>query len=225
MFFLADMLNRKLKMPSPAQALPGRREPIATAEHHTVSGRPLSGPYPQGAEAVVFAMGPFAGAERLFWQAEGVWATAAGYAGGFTPNPTFQEVTTGLTGHAQAVRVVFEPERLTFGDLLALFWENHDPTQGMRQGGDIGTAYRSAIFTVGARQLDEAFASREIYAAALREAGGGGVTTEIAPLSAFYFAEADHQQYLAKNPHGRAETKGTGVRYPREVFPTGKKFT
>jgi peptide-methionine (S)-S-oxide reductase len=218
MFFLADMLNRKLKMPSPAEALPGRQEPVAAGDH-AVSGRTLAGPFPQGAESVCFAMGPFASAERLFWPVEGVWVTAAGYAGGFTPDPTFQEVTTGLTGHAQAVRIVFEPARLTFGDLLALFWENHDPTQGMRQGGDIGTAYRSAIFTNDAQQREAALASRDIYAAALKEAGGGAVTTEIAPLAAFYFAEAEHQQYLVKNPTGRAETKGTGVRYPRKDEP------
>lgn len=214
MFFLADMLNRKLKMPAAAEALPGRMTPIGTAERHAVSGRPLPGPCPQDAEAVCFGMGSFRNAERLFWPVEGVWITAAGYAGGFTPNPTFHEVSTGLTGHAQVVRVVFEPAILPLCTLLALFWENHDPTQGMRQGNDIGTAYRSAIFTTAPRQHEEALASRETYAAALKEAGGGTVTTEIAPLSAFYFAEEEHQQYSVKNPGARTETKGTGVPFP-----------
>ncbi|TPM97935.1 peptide-methionine (S)-S-oxide reductase MsrA [Mesorhizobium sp. B2-1-3A] len=211
MFFLSDMLNRKINLPKPSEALPGRARAIATAPRHFVSKRPLKGPYPDGLETAMFGLGCFWGAERLFWQTEGVWVTAVGYAGGITPNPTYQETCTGLTGHAEVVLVVFDPETVSYADLLRLFWESHDPTQGMRQGNDVGTAYRSAIYTSGDAQFQAAGASREAYQASLRGAGHGGITTEIAPAPAFYFAEADHQQYLAKNPHGYCNLKGTGI--------------
>ncbi|MFC6487680.1 peptide-methionine (S)-S-oxide reductase MsrA [Nitratireductor sp. GCM10026969] len=209
-----QMSEKKLRMPSPEEALPGRDEPIPTAAHHFVSGRPLKGPYPEGTEQVLFGMGCFWGAERLFWQAEGVWVTAVGYAGGLTPNPTYRETTTGLTGHAEVVLVVYDPQAVSFATLLKLFWEGHDPTQGMRQGNDVGTTYRSAIYATTDAQLAEARASRDAYAEALRAAGADPVTTEIGPAPDFYFAEAEHQQYLAKNPGGYCGLKGTGVTCP-----------
>ena len=211
MFFLSDLLNKKLNLPKLGEALPGRDRPIATAETHFVSGRPLKGPYPGGMETALFGLGCFWGAERLFWQTEGVWVTAAGYAGGLTPNPTYQETCTGLTGHAEVVLVVFDPKVVSYSDLLKMFWEAHDPTQGMRQGNDVGTTYRSAIFTFGEAQRQAALASRDAYQAALSAAGRGRITTEIAPAPQFYFAEAEHQQYLAKNPYGYCGLKGTGV--------------
>ncbi|MDZ5697239.1 peptide-methionine (S)-S-oxide reductase MsrA [Chelativorans sp. M5D2P16] len=209
-----QMSEKKLRMPSPEEALPGRDEPIRTAAHHFVSGRPLKGPYPEGTEQVLFGMGCFWGAERLFWQVEGVWVTAVGYAGGLTPNPTYRETTTGLTGHAEVVLVVYDPQAVSFSTLLKLFWEGHDPTQGMRQGNDVGTTYRSAIYATTDAQLAEARASRDAYAEALRAAGADPVTTEIGPAPDFYFAEAEHQQYLAKNPGGYCGLKGTGVTCP-----------
>jgi peptide-methionine (S)-S-oxide reductase len=205
------MLNKKLHLPKPGEALPGRERPIPTAAKHHVTRRPLKGPYPQGLETALFGMGCFWGAERLFWQTDGVWVTAVGYAGGLTPNPTYQETCTGLTGHAEVVLVVFDPAVVSYGDLLRIFWESHDPTQGMRQGNDVGTTYRSAIYTFGADQQRAALASRDAYQAALREAGRGAITTEIAAAPAFYFAEEDHQQYLAKNPYGYCGLKGTGI--------------
>ncbi len=211
MFFLSDMLNKKLNLPKPGEALPGREKPIPTAETHFVSGRPLKGPYPDGLETALFGMGCFWGAERLFWQTEGVWVTASGYAGGLTANPTYQETCTGLTGHAEVVLVVFDPKVVSYSDLLKIFWEAHDPTQGMRQGNDVGTTYRSAIFTFGEAQHQTALASRDAYQAALAATGRGKITTEIAPAPEFYFAEAEHQQYLAKNPDGYCGLKGTGV--------------
>ncbi len=214
MFFLSDILNRKLTLPKAGEALPGRDEPIPTAARHHVLGHPLKGPYPDGLETALFGMGCFWGAERLFWQTEGVWATAAGYAGGFTPNPTYQETCTGLTGHAEVVLVVFDPKVVSYGDLLRLFWENHDPTQGMRQGNDVGTTYRSAIFTFGEAQQRAALASRDAYEASLRATGRSRISTEIAPAPEFYFAEAEHQQYLAKNPDGYCGLQGTGVSCP-----------
>ncbi|WP_159587008.1 peptide-methionine (S)-S-oxide reductase MsrA [Chelativorans xinjiangense] len=204
----------KLKMPAPEEALPGRAEPIPTADRHFVNGRPLKGPYPEGTEKVLFGMGCFWGAERLFWQVEGVWVTAAGYAGGLTPNPTYRETTTGLTGHAEVVLVVYDPEAVSFAALLKLFWESHDPTQGMRQGNDVGTTYRSAIYAGTQAQLAQARASRDTYAEALKASGAGAITTEIAAAPAFYFAEAEHQQYLAKNPGGYCGLQGTGVTCP-----------
>jgi peptide-methionine (S)-S-oxide reductase len=211
MFFLSDMLNRKLKLPDPEEALPGRGEPIPTSRDHFVSGRPLKGPWPEGSETVMFAMGCFWGAERLFWQVPGVWVTAVGYAGGLTPNPTYRETTTGLTGHAEVVLVVFDPGEVGFEDLLRIFWESHDPTQGMRQGNDIGTTYRSAIYATTEAQLEAARASREVYQAALDRVGHGRITTEISMAPVFYFAEEEHQQYLAKNPGGYCGLQGTGV--------------
>jgi peptide-methionine (S)-S-oxide reductase len=211
MFFLSDMLNKKIQMPKPGEALPGRSQPIPTAAEHFVSRRPLKGPYPSGMEKAMFGLGCFWGAERLFWQTEGVWVTAAGYAGGFTPNPTYQETCTGLTGHAEVVLVVFDPKVVAYADLLKIFWEAHDPTQGMRQGNDVGTTYRSAIYTFGPAQEKAAAASRDAYEKALKAGGRGRITTEIAPAPEFYFAEADHQQYLARNPYGYCGLKGTGV--------------
>lgn len=211
MFFLSDMLNKKYNMPKPQEALRGRDARIPTASHHHVSGRPLDGPYAEGLETALFGLGCFWGAERRFWQTEGVWVTAVGYAGGFTPNPTYQETCTGLTGHAEVVLVVFDPKVVSYADLLKIFWEAHDPTQGMRQGNDVGTTYRSAVYTYGDAQQEQAIASRDAYQAALRAAGRGKITTEIAPAAEFYFAEEDHQQYLAKNPQGYCAMKGTGV--------------
>lgn len=204
----------KLRMPTPQEALPGRAEPIATARTHFVNGRPLKGPYPEGTQSVLFGMGCFWGAERLFWPVEGVWVTAVGFAGGLTPNPTYRETTTGLTGHAEVVLVVYDPRAVPFSRLLKLFWEGHDPTQGMRQGNDVGTTYRSVIYAPTDAQLAEARASRAAYAAALQAAGRGPVTTEIAPAPPFYFAEAEHQQYLARNPDGYCGLQGTGVACP-----------
>jgi len=214
MFFLGDLLNKKTKMPSAAEALPGRADPIPTASHHHVSGRPLAGPHPEGMETAMFGMGCFWGAERLFWQTEGVWVSAVGYAGGLTPNPTYRETTTGLTGHAEVVLVVFDPAKVTYADLLRIFWESHDPTQGMRQGNDVGTTYRSAIYTFGDEQAEQAQASKHEYETALGAAGRGRITTEIAPAPTFYFAEPEHQQYLAKNPGGYCGLQGTGVACP-----------
>ncbi len=220
MFFLSDMLNKKYTMPKPEEALPGRDRPSPTASKHHVTRRPLKGPYPEGLETAMFGLGCFWGAERLFWQTEGVWVTAAGYAGGFTPNPTYQETCTGLTGHAEVVLVVFDPRAVSYADLLKTFWEAHDPTQGMRQGNDIGTTYRSAIYTFGETQQAQALASRDAYEAALKGDGRGRITTEIATAPAFYFAEEEHQQYLAKNPNGYCGLKGTGVAcaVPRGAF-------
>ena len=211
MFFLSDMLNKKLKLPTADEALPGRDRPIPTAAKHHVSRRELHGPFPDGLEVAYFGMGCFWGAERLFWQTPGVWVTAVGYQGGVTPNPTYQETCTGLTGHAETVMVVYDPREVSFSELLKLFWESHDPTQGMRQGNDVGTTYRSTIYTTTDDQLAQAEASRDAYAASLSAAGRSRITTEIAPAPEFYFAEAEHQQYLAKNPYGYCGLKGTGV--------------
>lgn len=211
MFSMPDLTNRKLKLPGPEEALPGRRDPIPTATSHHVSGRPLKGPWPEGLETAFFGMGCFWGAERLFWQTEGVWLTAVGYAGGLTPNPTYRETCTGLTGHAEIVMVVYDPEIIGYPALLKIFWESHDPTQGMRQGNDVGTTYRSAIYATSDRQLAQAEESRNAYEQALRQSGKGKITTEIAPAPAFYYAEADHQQYLSKVPNGYCGLKGTGV--------------
>lgn len=211
MFFLSDMLNRKLKLPAEGEALPGRDSPIATAAKHYVSKRPLKGPHPDGLETAYFGLGCFWGAERLFWQIPGVWVTAVGYQGGITPNPTYQETCTGLTGHAEVVMVVFDPAEVSFADLLTSFWESHDPTQGMRQGNDVGTTYRSAVYTTSDAQLAMALASRDAYQAALTAAGRSRITTQIEPAGPFYFAEEEHQQYLAKNPSGYCGLQGTGV--------------
>jgi peptide-methionine (S)-S-oxide reductase len=215
--YLIDMFNKKMKLPAASEALKGRTLPIPTAKNHFVSGRPLKGPYADGLETAVFALGCYWGAERLFWETSGVWVTAAGFAGGTTPNPTYQESCTGLTGHAEAVLVVFDPGKVSYDELLAIFWEAHDPTQGMRQGNDIGTCYRSGLYPTTPEQLDVATASRDAYQAALRAAGRDKITTEIKPDQTFYFAEEFHQQYLAKNPDGYCGLRGTGVSCPIPV--------
>ncbi len=214
MFFTPERLKEKMRMISPEEALPGREEPIPTAKHHFVSGRPLKGPYPEGAQTCFFGMGCFWGAERLFWRMPGVWVTAVGYQGGHTPNPTYEEVCSGHTGHAETVMVVFEPDKVAFEELLRRFWESHDPTQGMRQGNDVGTQYRSAIYATTPRQLEAASRSKEAYEQALAACGLGRVTTEIRSAPPFYFAEEHHQQYLAKNPGGYCGLRGTGVPCP-----------
>ncbi len=206
--------SKKLTLPTPAEALPGRPEPIPTAERHFVNGARLAPPDPDGSEAATFAMGCFWGAERLFWRTPGVLVTAVGYAGGSTPHPTYGEVCTGRTGHAEVVRVVFDPSRIAYAELLRIFWENHDPTQGMRQGNDVGTQYRSAILTHGEAQRREAEASLAAYQRELARAGYGTVTTAIEEAPGFFFAEAYHQQYLAKNPQGYCPDHGTGVACP-----------
>jgi peptide-methionine (S)-S-oxide reductase len=202
------------EMPTAAEALPGRATPLHTDEFHFVSGRPLKGPHPEGFETAILGMGCFWGVERIFWQLPGVWVTSVGYAGGVTPNPTYEETCTGRTGHAEVVQVVFDPQETSFGALLKAFWENHDPTQGMRQGNDIGTTYRSAIYFLDEGQKAEAEASRDAYQAALTAAGRGTITTEIAPAGPYYFAEDYHQGYLAKNPAGYCGIGGTGVVCP-----------
>jgi peptide-methionine (S)-S-oxide reductase len=204
----------KSRMPEPDDALAGRPNPIPTAERHRVSGVPLKPPYPAGTEIAEFAFGCFWGAEKLFWNTPGVVVTAVGYEGGYTPNPTYNEVCGGKTGHSEAVRVVYDPKQVSYEELLRLFWEDHDPTQGMRQGNDVGTQYRSAIFTRTDGQAAAAQASRDMYAAELRKAGYGDVTTEIQPAGEFYFAEDYHQQYLAKNPNGYCPVHSTGVALP-----------
>lgn len=215
--FLIDMFNRKTAMPTQAELLPGRSEPINTAAAHAVSGKPLKGPFADGLEAAWFAMGKFWGAEKLFWTLPGVHVTAAGFAGGSTPNPTFQEVVTGLTGHAQTVMVVYDPVLIRYARLLEIFFEQHDPTQGMRQGSDIGTFYRSAIYTSSEDQAKKARAAMAAYQSALAEAGHSSkMTTEIAPIRDFYYVEAHHQQLLAKNPGAQSGLKPTGVLFPRD---------
>lgn len=207
-------LKKTLDMPTADTALPGRAEPIPTAQTHFVNGHALKGPYPDGLETAIFAMGCFWGVERIFWKIPGVYVTAAGYAGGITPNPTYEETCTGRTGHTEVVLVVFDPKVVTYEALLKTFWENHDPTQGMRQGGDIGTQYRSAIYVTNDAQAAAAVESKEAYQQALSAKGLGAITTEIAAAGPFYFAEDYHQQYLAKNPNGYCGIGGTGVVCP-----------
>ncbi len=202
------------KMVEPDRALPGRAEPMPVPERHFVLGTPLKPPFPEGLVCAQFALGCFWGAEKDFWQLTGVYTTAVGYAGGFTPNPTYEEVCSGRTGHAEAVLVVFDPRVISFNGLLQTFWEHHDPTQGMRQGNDVGTQYRSAIFYADDAQRAEAEASRDRYQAALREAGHGEITTEVSKAGEFFYAEEYHQQYLAKNPSGYCGLGGTGVACP-----------
>ncbi|ADG87029.1 peptide methionine sulfoxide reductase MsrA [Thermobispora bispora] len=206
--------KHKTTMVAPAEALPGRAEPMPVADRHAVLGTPLAPPYPEGTEIAEFALGCFWGAERRFWQTPGVVTTAVGYAGGYTPNPTYEEVCTGLTGHAETVRVVFDPKVISYERLLKVFWESHDPTQGMRQGNDVGTQYRSVIFTHGPEQERLAVASRDAYQKVLTEHGYGRITTEIVPAGEFYFAEDYHQQYLHKVPDGYCGFGGTGVGCP-----------
>jgi peptide-methionine (S)-S-oxide reductase len=207
-------LFRKPEMPAPGRALPGRAEPVPTAERHFVNGRPLKGPHPEGMDLAMFGMGCFWGVERMFWRLPGVWVTAAGYAAGETPNPTYREVCSGQTGHNEVVLVVHDPAVIGYEELLKVFWEGHDPTQGMRQGNDVGTQYRSGIYTFGPEQKAAAEASRVAYAELLRSAGYGAVTTEIRDAPPFYYAEDYHQQYLAKNPGGYCGVGGTGVTCP-----------
>lgn len=201
-------------LPKPGEALPGRSSPIPTAERHALTGLPLKGPYPQGLEKALFALGCFWGAERSFWQCSGVKLTAVGYAGGLPPNPTYDEVCSGRTGHAEAVLVVFDPKEVSYETLLKIFWEGHDPTQGMRQGADIGTQYRSAIYVFSEAQRKAAEASRQAYGKALAEKGLDPITTEIEDAPEFFFAEDYHQQYLHKNPGGYCGHGGTGVACP-----------
>ena len=208
-------LKRKpMTVPSPTDALPGRAQAIPTAENHFVNGAPLKGPYPEGFEKAMFGLGCFWGAERKFWSLPGVFVTAVGYAGGPTPNPTYEEVCSGLTGHNEAVFVVFDPKRISYDELLKTFFESHDPTQGMRQGNDLGTQYRSGVYVFSDAQRDAAERAKAMYDAALKARGLGAITTEILPAPEFYFAEAYHQQYLAKNPQGYCGLGGTGVSCP-----------
>jgi peptide-methionine (S)-S-oxide reductase len=212
------MDRRKTGMPSREEALPGRAERMPVPERHFVNGARIVPPFPEGIRTALFAMGCFWGAERKFWQLPGVYSTAVGYAGGFTPNPTYREVCTGQTGHAEVVLVAFDPRAVTYEELLRTFWENHDPTQGMRQGNDIGTQYRSAIFTYDEEQRRAADLSRDAYQRELQRAGHGRITTEIADAPELYYAEEYHQQYLAKNPDGYCGIGGTGVSCPVGLF-------
>ncbi len=206
--------RHKSRMPTPEEALPGRDEPMPVPSRHLVKNTPLAPPFPDGMETAMFGMGCFWGAERKFWTAPGVYTTAVGYAGGFTPNPTYEEVCSGRTGHAEVVLVVYDPDKVSYDDLLKIFWEQHDPTQYMGQGNDIGTQYRSAIYYFDDEQRQQAEASRERYQRRLRDAGYREITTEIAPAGPFYYAEDYHQQYLAKNPNGYCGLGGTGVSCP-----------
>lgn len=207
-------LHRNLQMPRPEEALPGRTTPMPVSARHYVNDHSLQPPFPTGLEQALFGLGCFWGAERKFWTQPGVYSTAVGYAGGFTPNPTYEEVCSGRTGHAEVVRVIFAPAVIRYEQLLRIFWEAHDPTQGMRQGNDVGTQYRSAIYTDNDAQRVAALASRDVYQQALTAAGHGPITTEIADALSFYYAENYHQQYLAKNPGGYCGLGGTGIRYP-----------
>ena len=210
--------RQKTQMVTPDQALPGREQPaFAIPERHAVLGTPLKPPFPAGLETSVFGLGCFWGAERKFWQTEGVYSTAAGYAGGFTPNPTYEEVCTGRTGHAEVVLVVFDPTKVSYRDLLKVFWEAHNPTQGMRQGNDVGTQYRSAIYYTTDDQRQAAEDTRDAYQAELQRAGYGDITTEIAPAGPFYYAEDYHQQYLHKVPNGYCGLAGCAVSFPTRI--------
>ena len=208
------LFREKTKMIDPDRALPGREQPMSVPARHDVLGTPLQPPFPDGLEQIVVGMGCFWGAERVFWQLDGVYTTAVGYAGGYTPNPTYEEVCSGSTGHTEAVLVVFDPARISRDEILRAFWENHDPTEGMRQGNDVGTQYRSAIYTTTPEQAKAAEASREMFQAQLGQKGYGEISTEIAEAGPFFYAEAYHQQYLAKNPNGYCGLGGTGVSCP-----------
>jgi peptide-methionine (S)-S-oxide reductase len=211
--------SKPLRLPTRAEALPGRAEPMPVPERHFVSGNRIVPPFPAGHALADLGLGCFWGAERAFWRLPGVYATAVGYQGGLTPNPTYREVCTGRTGHAEVVRVIFDPARISYEDLLRVFWESHDPTQGMRQGNDTGTQYRSAIYAHGEAQRRAAEASRDAYARALAAQGFGPITTEIREAPVFHYAEEYHQQYLAKNPDGYCGLGGTGVSCPRPASP------
>lgn len=210
-------------MPTADRALPGRSEPLRISGTHFVSGHRTVPPFPEGMQLAMFGLGCFWGAERKFWQARGVYSTAVGYAGGYTPNPTYEEVCTGNTGHNEVVRVVFDPKEVSYADLLAIFWESHDPTQGMRQGNDVGTQYRSGIYAYGDVQLKAAEESRAAYQAALSRAGMGAISTEIIGAPEFYYAEEYHQQYLAKNPNGYCGIGGCGVPFKSAELRVGEK--
>jgi len=212
--FLFDILSKKISVPKPEDSLPGRDTEIDPGENHFVSGRPLKGPYPEGFRQALFGLGCFWGAERVFWQMPGVWVTAVGYAAGHTPNPNYKEVCTGGTGHNEVVLAVYDPDQVAYDDLLAVFWQAHDPTQGMRQGNDFGTQYRSGIYVFDEDQRAKAQASKETYQQALLAKGFGAITTEIVDAPEFYFAEDYHQQYLAKSPAGYCGLGGTGVSCP-----------
>ncbi|MFI4889754.1 MAG: peptide-methionine (S)-S-oxide reductase MsrA [Steroidobacterales bacterium] len=217
------MLRKSAVMPTAEQALPGRSAPMNVPERHFVNGNRIAPPFPQGTALALFGLGCFWGAERKFWTVPGVYSTAVGYAAGFTPNPTYEEVCTGMTGHNEVVRVVFEPATVSYTELLRVFWESHDPTQGMRQGGDIGTQYRSGIYVAGEDQRRLATESRDVYARALSRAGRGAITTEIIDAPPFYYAEDYHQQYLAKNPNGYCGIGGCGVPFKLAELPVGEK--
>ena len=208
------MFVKKTEIPEKENALPGRSEPLPVPETHFVNGHPLKQPFPEGMEMALFGLGCFWGAEKAFWETEGVYTTAVGYAGGYTPNATYQEVCSGMTGHTEVVLVVFDPKDISYENLLKIFWEAHDPTQGMQQGGDVGTQYRSQIFTYGDEQMKVALASRDAYQEELLAAGYDPITTEIEEASELYYAEDYHQQYLAKNPNGYCGHGGTGVACP-----------
>jgi peptide-methionine (S)-S-oxide reductase len=218
---MSFLFRTKTTMPAPEDALPGREARMPVPASHHVLGTPLEPPFPGDTETAVFGMGCFWGAERGFWETPGVYTTAVGYAGGFTPNPTYEEVCSGRTGHTEVVLVVYRPAEVSYEDLLRVFWEGHDPTQGMRQGNDVGTQYRSAVYTTSDAQREAALASRDRYAARLREAGYGEITTEIEPAGEFFYAEDYHQQYLSKNPNGYCGIGGTGVACPVGIVEAG----
>ena len=219
-----QFLRHAPALPSPSDALPGRSDPVAIPDRHFVNGASLVGPWPEGTKTAIFAMGCFWGAEKDFWQTPGVVSTAVGYAGGFTPNATYGEVCSGRTGHAEAVLVAYDPARVSYEQLLKVFWEHHDPTQGMRQGNDVGTQYRSAIYATDDEQLRAAEASRDAFQERLRASGFGEISTEIAPAPPFYYAEEYHQQYLAKNPAGYCPNHSTGVKLPDDVVVTPLQY-
>ncbi|MDB9314026.1 peptide-methionine (S)-S-oxide reductase MsrA [Spirulina sp. CS-785/01] len=208
--------GKKASMPKPEEALPGRSQSMPVPDKHYVNGNPLKPPFPDGMEQAMFGLGCFWGAERKFWQLEGVYTTAVGYAAGYTPNPTYQEVCTGMTGHNEVVFVVYDPQKISYAELLKTFWESHDPTQGMRQGNDTGTQYRSGVYVYSEEQRQLAEASRDAYQEALKAKGKGEITTEIIDAPEFYYAEDYHQQYLAKNPNGYCGLGGTAVAFPKE---------
>lgn len=218
------MNSHKGRMPSVDEALPGRDLKMPVPANHYVNGHPLEAPFPEGMQRAMFGLGCFWGAERKFWQADGVYSTAVGYAAGYTPNPTYKEVCSGMTGHNEVVFVVFDPDKISYDTLLKIFWEAHNPTQGMRQGNDSGTQYRSGIYCYSDEQLQQAQASKEIFQKELTTAGRDGITTEILAAPEFYYAEDYHQQYLAKNPNGYCGLGGTGVNYPGSAIAKIRKF-
>ena len=209
---LIDLINKKSILPSSSEALPGRSEEMEVPVEHFVKGTPLKGPFPEGFEEAIFGMGCFWGVERKFWETEGVYTTAVGYSGGITMNPTYREVCTGFTGHSEAVLIVYDPKKISYDELLITFWEQHDPTQGMRQGGDVGTQYRSGIYYLNEEQQDSSLKTRKSYQEQLNKNGFGSITTEVIEAADFYYAEHNHQQYLAKNPEGYCGVDGTGIK-------------